>query len=55
MLLNASKNIGLEVNTGKTEYIEIGRHQAMIANNHKPYSEMVSYKELLLFHNKIVW
>ena len=30
MLLNASKDIGLAVNTGKTKYMEIG----MIANVH---------------------
>ena len=26
--------IGLAVNTGKTKYMEIGRHQGMIANAH---------------------
>ena len=26
VLLNASKDIGLAVNTGKTKYLEIGRH-----------------------------
>ena len=34
VLLNACKDIGLAVNTGKTKYIEIGRHQDMIANEH---------------------
>ena len=33
-LLNACKDIGLAVNTGKTKYMEIGRHQGMIANEH---------------------
>ena len=34
VLLNARKNIGLTVNTGKTNYMEIGRHRGMIANEH---------------------
>ena len=34
MLLNACKDIGLAVNTGKTKYMEIGRHQGIIANAH---------------------
>ena len=34
MLLNACKVIGLAVNTGKTKYMEIGRHRGMIANEH---------------------
>ena len=34
MLLNACKDIGLAVNIGKTEYMEIGRHRSMIANEH---------------------
>ena len=33
-LLNASKDIGLAVNKGKTKYMEIGRHQDMMANDH---------------------
>ena len=32
MLLNACKDIVLAVNTGKTKYMEIGRHRGMIAN-----------------------
>jgi hypothetical protein len=32
VLLNACKIIGLVVNTGKTKYMEIGRHRGMIAN-----------------------
>ena len=32
VLLNACKDIGLAVNTGKTKYMEIGRHRDMIAN-----------------------
>ena len=31
---NACKDIGLAVNTGKTRYMEIGRHRGMIANEH---------------------
>ena len=32
VLLNACKDIGLTLNIGKTKYIELGRHQAMMAN-----------------------
>ena len=34
VLFNACKDIGLAVNTGKTKYMEIGRHRGMIANEH---------------------
>ena len=34
VLLNACKDIGLAVNIGKTNYMEIGRHRGMIANAH---------------------
>jgi hypothetical protein len=34
MLLNACKVIGLAVNTGKTKYIEVGRHRVMMADEH---------------------
>ena len=34
MLLNACKDIGLAVNTGKTKYVEIGRNQGVIENAH---------------------
>ena len=34
MLLNACKDIGLEVNTRKTMYMEIGRHRSMNATEH---------------------
>ena len=34
VLLNACKDIGLVVNTGKTKYMEIGHHQGMIANEY---------------------
>ena len=32
MFLSACKDIGLAVNTGKTKYMEIGRHRDVIAN-----------------------
>ena len=32
--LNACKDIGLTVNTRKTKYMEIGRHQGIITNKH---------------------
>ena len=34
VLLNACKDIGLAVNTGKTKYMEVRRHRGMIANAH---------------------
>ena len=34
MLLDACKDIGLAVNTGKIKYMEIGRYQGMVANEH---------------------
>ena len=32
LLLNACKDIGLALNTGKTKYMDIGHHPGMIAN-----------------------
>ena len=34
MLLNACKNIGLAVNTGRTKYMEVGRHRGLFAKEH---------------------
>ena len=34
VLLNARKDVGLAVNTGKTMYMKIGRHRDMIANEY---------------------
>ena len=34
VLLNACKDIGLIVNTGKAKYMEIGHHRGVIANEH---------------------
>ena len=34
VLLNACKDIGLALNTGKTKYMEIRRHRSMTANEH---------------------
>ena len=34
VLLNACKDIGLAVNIRKTKYMEIERHQGIIANAH---------------------
>ena len=34
MLLNACKDIGLAVNTGKTKYMKMGCHQGIIAKEH---------------------
>ena len=46
-----SKDIGLAVNTGKTKYMEIGRHRGMIANEHikigsKSYEKVETFKYL---------
>ena len=48
MLLNAYKDIGLAVNTGKTEYMEIGHHRSMIANEHMKLSSN-SYEKVKTF------
>ena len=50
-LLNASKNIGLVVNTGKTKYMEVGHNRDMIANAHikigsNSYEKMKTFKFL---------
>ena len=42
---------GLAVNTGKTKYIEIGRHRGMIANEHirkgsNSYEKVKTFKYL---------
>jgi hypothetical protein len=34
MSLNACRDISLAVNTGKTKYMEIGRHRCMTVNEH---------------------
>ena len=51
MLLNACKDTGLTVNTGKTKYMEIGHHQGMIANAHikigsNSYEKVKTFKYL---------
>ena len=47
VLLNACKDIGLAVNTGKTKYMEIGRHRGMIANEHiNSYEKVKTFKFL---------
>ena len=51
VLLNACKDIGLAVNTGKTKYMEIGRHRGMIANAHikidsNSYEKVKTFKYL---------
>ena len=48
VLLNACKDIDLAVNTGKTKYMEIGRHQGMIANEHIRIGTN-SYEEVKIF------
>ena len=45
VLLNACKDIGLAVNVGKTEYMEIGRHRGIIANAHS-YEKVETFKYL---------
>ena len=34
MLLNTYKDIGLAENTGKTKYMEVGRHRSMISKEY---------------------
>jgi hypothetical protein len=34
VILNACKDVGLAVNTGKSRYMEIGRHRGMTSNEH---------------------
>ena len=57
MLLNACKDIGLAVNTGKTKYIGIGHHRGMIANEHikigSNYCEKVKSFKYLGFYRQI--
>ena len=42
------KDIGLAVNTGKTKYMEIGRHGGKIANQHIKIGSS-SYKKVKTF------
>ena len=49
VLLNACKDIGLAVNTGKTKYMEIGRHRDMIANEHTMIGS-ISYEKVKTFN-----
>ena len=51
MLLNVCKDIGLAANIGKTKYMEIGRHQGVIANSHikigsNSYEKVETFKYL---------
>ena len=47
VLLNACKDICLAVKTGKTKYMEIGRHRGMIANAHiNSYEKVKTFKYL---------
>ena len=55
------KDFGLAVNTGKTKYMEIGRHRGMIANEHikidsNSYQKVKTFKyfgSLLTYQNSI--
>ena len=51
VLLNAYKDIGLAVNTGKTKYMEIGLHRGITANAHvkigsNSYEKIKTFKYL---------
>ena len=51
VLLNACKDIGLAVNSGKTKYMEIGRHRGMMTNEHmtvgsNSYEKVETFKYL---------
>ena len=50
VLLNARKDIGLAVNTGKTKYMEIEGHRGMIANGHITI-ENNSHEKVKTFNN----
>ena len=57
MLLNTCKDIGLELNTGKSKYMEIGRHRGKIANEHinigsNSYEKVKNLQILRLFIDK---
>ena len=54
MLLNASKDIGLAINTRKIKYMEIGRQRGMRANAHikigsNSYEKVKTFKYLGLY------
>ena len=55
VLLNAFKDIGLAVNTGKTKCMEVGRHRGMMAN--EPHvlfsSHLYVIKKFKLFTNQL--
>ena len=58
VLLNACKDIGLAANTGKTKYMEIGRHRGTTANAHikigsNSYEKLKTFKYLLTSQNSI--
>jgi Reverse transcriptase (RNA-dependent DNA polymerase). len=44
VLLNVCKDIGLAVNTGKSKYMEIGRHRGMITNEYIKIGSFFSMK-----------
>ena len=46
MLLNACKDIGLAVNTGKTKEMEIGHNRGIVANEHIKISIVIPMKKL---------
>ena len=51
MLLNACKDIGLVLNTGKTKYMRIERHRGLIANEYirigrNSYEKVKTFKYL---------
>ena len=47
MLLNACKDIGLAAITGKTKYMEIGRHRGKIANVHMKIGKKLQILEIV--------
>ena len=54
---NASRNVGLAVNTGKTKYMEIGRNRGMKTNAHikigsNSYEKSENLEILRLFIDK---
>ena len=48
MLLNACRDIGLAVNTGKTRNMEMGRHRGTMANQHITLGTIL-YKQVKVY------
>ena len=57
MYLNVHNDVGLAVNTGKSKYMEVGRHRGRMANEHittgsNSYEKLKTFKMSILFIDK---